>query len=109
MARLGIFGNYTSKNFRYRQIEYGLKSLSLVERKVAAKLARKAHRLKRYEKDEPGEMVHFDTKKLPRLSGEGDEMPPEWLHIGIDDFSRFLVADILPDKMSYSSAVHRLS
>lgn len=105
-ARLGIFGNYTSKNFRYRSIEHGLKSLSATERKVAAKMARKAHRLKRYEKDEPGEMVHFDTKKLPRLSGEGEEMPREWLHVGIDDFSRFLVADILPDKMSYSSAIH---
>lgn len=105
-AKLGIFGNYTSKNFRYRQIVFGLKSLTKTERKVAAKVARKAHRLKRYEKDEPGEMVHFDTKKLPRLSGEGDEMPREWLHVAIDDFSRLLVADILPDKMSYSSAIH---
>ncbi|MGH7929697.1 MAG: integrase core domain-containing protein [Candidatus Binatia bacterium] len=105
-ARLGIFGNYTSKNFRYRQVVYGLKSLTKTQRVVAAKLARKAHRLKRYEKDTPGEMVHFDTKRLPRITGEGDEMPPEWLYVAIDDFSRLLVADILPSKMSYSSAIH---
>lgn len=105
-AKLNIFGNYTSKNFRYRSVVYGLKTLNKTQRAVAARLARKAHRLKRYEKDEPGEMVHFDTKKLPRLVGEGDEMPREWLHVAIDDFSRFLVADILPDKMSYSSAIH---
>lgn len=105
-ARLGIFGNYTSKNQRYRQVVFGLRALTKVERRVAAKLARKAHRLRRYEKDEPGEMVHFDTKRLPKLSGEGEEMPPEWLHVAVDDFSRLLVADILPDKMSYSSSIH---
>lgn len=105
-ARLGIFTNYSSKNHRYRQIVYGLKSLTKTEKKIAAKMARKAHRLKRYEKDTPGEMVHFDTKRLPRLAGEGDEMPPEHLHVAIDDFSRFLIADIMPDKMSYSSAIH---
>lgn len=107
-AHLGIFGNYTSKNRRYRAVVYGLKSLTKVQRAVASKLARRAHRLKRYEKDEPGEMVHFDTKKLPRLPGEGQEMPPEWLHVAVDDFSRFLVADILPDKMSYSASIHLL-
>jgi len=105
-ARLGVFANYTSKNRRYRAVAYGLKSLTATERSVAAKLARKAHRLNRYEKDTPGEMVHFDTKMLPRLSGEGLEEPREHLHVAIDDFSRLLVADILPDKMSYSSAIH---
>lgn len=105
-ARLGIFTNYTSKNARYRAVVYGLQSLTKTERRIAAKLARKAHRLKRYEKDEPGEMVHFDTKKLPRIVGEGDEMPREWLHVAIDDFSRQLVVDILPDRTSYSSAIH---
>lgn len=107
-ARLGVFTNYSSKNFRYRQIVFGLKSLTKTEKKVAAKLARKAHRLNRYEKDTPGEMVHFDTKMLPRISGEGLQEPREHLHVAIDDFSRLLVADILPDKMSYSSAIHLL-
>lgn len=105
-ARLNIFTNYSSKNQRYRAVCYGLQTLTRVERAVAAKLARKAHRLKRYEKDEPGELVHFDTKKLPRIVGEGEDMPREHLHVAIDDFSRQLVADIFPDKTSYSSAIH---
>ncbi|OGY36460.1 MAG: hypothetical protein A3E36_00795 [Candidatus Andersenbacteria bacterium RIFCSPHIGHO2_12_FULL_45_11b] len=105
-AKLGIFTNYSSKNFRYRQLEYGLRTLTKTECILAAKLARKAHRLKRYEKDFPGEMVHFDTKKLPLIVGEGKDVPREWLHVGIDDFSRQLVADIFPDRTSYSSAIH---
>ena len=104
-ARLGIFVNLPSVNHRYRSVAYGLKHLSRTEKVLAKKLARRAHRLNRYEKDAPGEMVHFDTKKLPVMYGESLTVPREWLHVGIDDFSRLLVADILPDKTGYSSAI----
>ena len=104
-ARLGIFTNLPSMNYRYRQVEYGLRRLSKVEKKLAKKIAKREHRLKRYEKSSPGEMVHFDTKKLPVMYGEAISGPREWLHVAIDDFCRFLVADILPDKTSYSSAI----
>lgn len=104
-AKLDVFVNLPSMNHRYRKVEYGLKHLSRTEKCIAKKLARRAHRLKRCEKDAPGEMVHFDTKKLPVMYGEAITAPREWLHVGIDDFSRFLVADILPDKTSYSSAI----
>lgn len=104
-ARLDIFVNLPSVNHRYRTIEYGLKTLSKVEKKLAKKLARREHRLKRYEKSSPGEMVHFDTKRLPVMYGEAVSGPREWLFVAIDDFSRFLVADILPDKTGYSSAI----
>jgi len=104
-ARLDIFVNLPSINHRYRQIEYGLKKLSKVEKALAKKLARREHRLRRYEKATPGEMVHFDTKKLPVMYGEAITQPKEWLHVAIDDFSRLLVADILPDKTGYSSAI----
>ncbi len=104
-ARLDVFVNLPSMNHRYRQIEYGLKKLTRVEKELAKKIARREHRLKRYEKAAPGEMVHFDTKKLPVMYGEAVSHPREWLHVAIDDFSRFLVADILPDKTSYSSAI----
>jgi transposase InsO family protein len=104
-AKLGIFVNLPSVNHRYRTIEYGLKRLSKVEKKLAKKLAKREHRLKRYEKSSPGEMVHFDTKKLPVMYGEAISGPREWLHVAIDDFCRFLVADILPDKTGYSSAI----
>jgi len=104
-ARLGIFVNLPSVNHRYRQVRYGLRRLAKTEKAIAKKLARRAHRLNRYEKDAPGELVHFDTKKLPVMYGEAITSPREWLHVAIDDFSRFLVADILPDKTSYSSAI----
>ncbi len=104
-ARMGVFTNLPSMNHRYRRIEYGLKHLSRTEKALAKKLARREHRLKRYEKAEPGEMVHFDTKKLPVMYGESVRAPREWLFVGIDDFSRMLVADILPDKTGYSSAI----
>ncbi len=104
-ARMDIFINLPSMNYRYRKIEYGLKKLSKIEKILAKKLARREHRLKRYEKAAPGEMVHFDTKKLPVMYEEAITQPKEWLHVAIDDFSRMLFADILPDKTGYSSAI----
>lgn len=104
-ARLGVFGNFTSANNRYRKVEYGLKHLSKTERLIAKKLAKRDRRLRRYEKDSPGELVHFDTKKLPVLYRESLRQPREWLHVAVDDHSRYLTADILPDKTSYSSAI----
>lgn len=104
-ARLDIFVNLPSMNHRYRKIQYGLKKLTKTEKILAKKLARRAHRLTRYEKAAPGEMIHFDTKKLPVMYGESVRTPREWLHVAIDDFSRDLVADILPDKTGYSSAI----
>lgn len=104
-ARLGIFVNLPSTNHRYRRVAYGLKHLSRTERALGKKLARREHRLNRYEKASPGELVHFDTKKLPVLMGEALSDPREWLHVAVDDFSRWLVADLLPDKTSYTSAI----
>lgn len=105
-ARLEVFTNYSSMNERYRSVQYGLRRLSKIERRLAKKLAKRERRLKRYEKSEPGELVHFDTKKLPLLPGEAIIQPREWLHVAVDDHSRWLAADIFPDKTSYSSAIH---
>lgn len=105
-ARLEVFVNYSSMNERYRSVYYGLRRLSKVERVLAKKLAKRERRLKRYERAEPGELVHFDTKKLPLLPGEAMIQPREWLHVAVDDHSRWLYADIFPDKTSYSSAIH---
>lgn len=105
-ARLEVFANYSSMNERYRSIAYGLRRLSQTERVLAKKLAKRERRLNRYEKSEPGELVHFDTKKLPLLSGEAIIQPREWLHVAVDDHSRWLYADIFPDKTSWSSAIH---
>lgn len=104
-AKRGIFENYSSKNLRYRTIEYGFKTLARIERKIAKKLAKRALRLNRYVKSRPGEMVHTDSSVLPLLFGEAATTPKEYLYVFIDDCSRTLFADILPDQTSYSAAI----
>jgi transposase InsO family protein len=90
---------------RYRTLEYGLKRLAKIEKKLEKKLIKKERRLNRYQKDHPGEMVHTDSSVLPLLRGEAITTPREYLFIFIDDYSRFLFADILPDQTSWSSAI----
>lgn len=104
-AKLGVFENYSSKNMRYRTIEYGLKKLAKTEKKIQKILAKRELRLNRYVKKFPGEMVHTDSSFLPRISGEAINTPKEFLYVFIDDYSRTLFADILPDQTSYSAAI----
>ncbi len=103
-ARLNDFNNHLSINLKFKTIEYGLKRLSLREKKIQKRIDRLS--IKRYEKESPGEMVHFDTKRLPLLKGEALRDKREHLHVAIDDNSRYLIADIFPDKGQYSSAIH---
>jgi transposase InsO family protein len=91
---------HKSINKRYRCLEYGLKRLSKIEHELEEKLKRQA---KRYNKEYPGEMIHFDTKRLPVLEGESPQSTHEYLFLAIDDFSRELYASIQPDKTQYSS------
>jgi len=74
--------------------------LSKIEKELEEKLKKQA---KRYNKKYPGEMMHFDTKRLPLLEGESLKENHEYLFVGIDDFSRELYAAILPDKTQHSS------
>jgi|SRR3989344_36876 len=104
-ARLGIFSNYSSKNLRYRTLEYGLKRLARVEHGLAKKLKKRERRLNRYQKNYPGEMLHTDSSMLPLLRGEAMTTPREYLYVFVDDYSRFLFADILPDQTSWSAAI----
>lgn len=104
-AKLGIFVNYSSKNLRYRTLEYGLKRLARKEAKLVKKLTKRERRLNRYQKSYPGEMVHTDSSQLPLLRGEAVVTPREYLYVFVDDYSRFLFADILPDQTSWSAAI----
>lgn len=104
-AKLGVFVNYSSKNFRYRNLECGLKRLRQTENKLAKKLQKRELRLNRYQKKHPGEMVHTDSSVLPLVSGEAAVTPKEYLYVFVDDYSRTLFADILPDQTSYSAAI----
>lgn len=104
-AKLGVFENYSSKNLRYRTIEYGLSKLRRIETKLSKKLGKRELRQRRYNKKHPGEMVHTDSSTLPLISGEAGVTPKEYLYVFIDDCSRTLFADILPDQTSYSAAI----
>src|SRR3989344_893619 len=104
-AKLGVFENYSSKNLRYRTLEYGLKKIRRTEIKLEKKLAKREIRLNRYQKKHPGEMVHTDSSVMPLISGESVTTPKEYLYVFIDDYSRTLFADILPDQTSYSAAI----
>jgi len=65
----------------------------------------------RYEKDEPGELIHFDTKKLGRFSRAGHRVTGDWtkrsggrgvgweaLHVAIDDHARVAHVQLLADE-----------
>lgn len=100
-GKLRDFSVHKSINTKFRTIQYGLKRLAKVEQALEERLKVKA---KRYNKQYPGEMMHFDTKRLPYLQGESKLNQPEYLFVGIDDFSRELYVGILPDKTQDSSA-----
>ena len=69
----------------------------------------------RYERAHPGELLHFDIKKLARIVRPGhrvtgdrqrDHSPGagwEFLHIAIDDHSRLAFAQLLPDETAASA------
>lgn len=99
-ARTSDYSIHRSVNKRFQCLQYGLKRLSKIEKQIEEKLKKQA---KRYNKKYPGEMLHFDTKRLPLLTGETPMATHEYLFVGIDDFSRELYAAILPDKTQYSS------
>ncbi len=100
-ARLQEFIPRTSTNQRFKTLQYGLKRLAKVEQTIQERLKREA---KRYNKSYPGELVHFDTKRLPLLKGQSANEPREYLFVAIDDFSRELYAEIFPDKTQHSAA-----
>ncbi len=99
-GRHGDFMPHKSINKRFRCLQFGLKRLAKVEHKIEEKLRNKA---RRYNKDYPGQMLHFDTKRLPMLEGQSSLQQREYLFVGIDDFSRELYAAIMTDKTQYSA------
>ena len=90
-------------------------SVSRVLHRHRARLAilRPAPPVRRYEREAPGELLHFDIKKLGRIARLGhritgnplDHTPGagwEFLHIAIDDHSRVAFAQILPNEKAES-------
>jgi transposase InsO family protein len=65
--------------------------------------------IQRYERRQPGDLIHMDTKKLGRFVRAGkrvtghrrhssDHAGWEAVHVCIDDFSRISYAEVLPDE-----------
>ncbi len=68
----------------------------------------------RYQRDHPGELIHFDIKKLGRIvrpshrvTGDRRDRVAgagwEYVHVAIDDASRIAFAQILPDERKASA------
>lgn len=68
----------------------------------------------RYEHKHPGDLVHFDIKRLARFSKPGHRLTGvpgnesrgagwEYLHVAIDDHSRIAFSAILPDQTHHSA------
>ena len=75
-----------------------------------------AEPVRRYERDNPGEMIHLDIKKLGRFNKVGHRITGdrtgqsnsrgvgwEYVHVCIDDHSRIAFADIRPDEKKESA------
>jgi len=77
-----------------------LNRLQRVETKIQKRLQRDSIR---YVKDHPGELVHFDTKKLPKLRGETLADGKEYLYVAIDDATRYLYAAVMADKTNQTA------
>ena len=83
-ARGRLLKPQTSTNNRFKQAKYGMKRLAKVERSIQEKLKKQA---KRYNKSDPGELMHLDTKRLPLLKGQKATDKRDYLFVAIDDFS----------------------
>lgn len=70
---------------------------------------------RRYERKNPGELIHIDIKKLAKIDGVGHRIHGdrtkgkgkgwEYLHVAIDDHSRLAYSEILPDESGDSSLI----
>jgi transposase InsO family protein len=100
-ARLQEFAPRKSTNKRFMGVKFGIKRLAKIESGLEDKQKRAA---RRYNKHYPGELVHFDCKRLKLLKGEERRLSRDYLFVAIDDYSRELYAAILPDKTQVSAA-----
>lgn len=89
---------------------------------VLSRLDRSTRAVVRYERERPGELVHFDVKKLGKVpDGGGKRFDAGWketgagrhrrgpgghdyLHVAVDDHSRYAYAEALPDETGATTA-----
>jgi len=92
---------------------------------VLARLDRTTRQVQRYERERPGELVHFDVKRVGKIpdgggkrffdvgwaeTGAGKNRPGrsrrgyDFLHVAIDDHSRYAYVEALPDEKGPTAA-----
>lgn len=90
---------------------------------VLARLDRTTRAVIRYEREHPGALVHLDVKRLGRIpegggkrfdvgfaeTGAGKHRPGskrghDYIHVAVDDHSRFVYAESLPDEKAATTA-----
>lgn len=91
---------------------------------VLARLDRTTRAIVRYERERPGELVHLDVKRLGRIpegggrrfdpgfketGGAGKKRPGpprghDYIHVAVDDHSRFAYVEALPDEKAATTA-----
>lgn len=91
---------------------------------VLARLDRTTRSVIRYEREHPGELVHLDVKKFGRIpEGGGKRFDPDFhetggagrkrpgpppghdfVHVAVDDHSRFSYVEVLPDETGRTTA-----
>ena len=78
-----------------------------------------AEPVRRYEHDDPGDMIHLDIKKLGRFKRTGRRITGdrtgqsntrgvgwEYVHVCVDDASRIAYTDIFPNEKKHSAVAH---
>ena len=101
VRRLRRWCHWTMRNIAWA-LEISLTSVWRICAAVGlSRLRPPAEPIKRYERDQPGELLHMDTKKLMCIGGRGSGH--EVMHVAIDDHSRVAFVQILPDETKYSA------
>jgi len=98
-------GNWLCLDKKSTPEKYRISSgLQYVDR-LAEKIKRKVERKRMlYTREHLGELVHIDTKKLPKLTGETRADSKEYLFVAVDDCSRWVYAAVMEDKSDESAA-----
>jgi transposase InsO family protein len=105
-ARLNMAGSTVHKVL----VRQGLNRLSWLDRPTGV-------RIRRYERERPGELVHVDIKKLGRIPrggghkvhGRGRHTPRgrlgyDYIHSAVDDHSRLAYSEVLSDEKGPTAA-----
>jgi transposase InsO family protein len=59
---------------------------------------------RRYERAQPGELLHLDTKKLGRIVRPGHRVTGDRRDMAVDDASRMALGEVLPDERGGTAA-----